>query len=269
MKETPEGLTQQAQGQEAYAIGRDAGRATSQDLIDNGTPWSNAAHLEALTLEAEEHARQYHPFEITAHQFNAAPWPTKIWEAYESGVRTGSSLTALKNTPNPEDIDRTEQLPENTITLHSRNAIRKTLHAHKIANRDQWETLHIIPMPQSPGSPQGIYREQHIYGTQHHHPTVAEPIITYAQADKPGTYQPTLTDAIHAMADEHGNLRAYAWPGGYPIAYYLHDNTALCSDCANHGDDRADIQAAEAITVPGDPAYPETCDDCGRRFEDE
>jgi hypothetical protein len=33
--------------------------------------------------------------------------------------------------------------------------------------------------------------------------------------------------------DEHGNLEAFAWPGGYPIYYCDKENSILCQSCAN------------------------------------
>jgi len=36
-----------------------------------------------------------------------------------------------------------------------------------------------------------------------------------------------------AMRDEAGKLPAYAWPGGYAIAYLCADGEWLCATCAN------------------------------------
>ena len=33
--------------------------------------------------------------------------------------------------------------------------------------------------------------------------------------------------------NDDGSYQAYAWPGGYPIAYYCADGGVLCPNCAN------------------------------------
>lgn len=40
---------------------------------------------------------------------------------------------------------------------------------------------------------------------------------------------------LDSIRDSHGDLPAYAWPGGYPVAYYVADGGELCAACANGG----------------------------------
>lgn len=73
--------------------------------------------------------------------------------------------------------------------------------------------------------------------------------------------------------DEDGTLPAYAWPGGYPIVYYLTDLACLCPACANGGngskasetsDDEQWRIVAQDIFYEG---APEACDHCGELME--
>ena len=46
--------------------------------------------LEEVTTTEAEHYRQFYSFKSTAFQFNRAPDPEAVWEAYEDGVATGA-----------------------------------------------------------------------------------------------------------------------------------------------------------------------------------
>lgn len=35
------------------------------------------------------------------------------------------------------------------------------------------------------------------------------------------------------IRESDGSLPKFAWPGGYPIFYYVADDGAICPDCAN------------------------------------
>jgi hypothetical protein len=76
-----------------------------------------------------------------------------------------------------------------------------------------------------------------------------------------------------ANAEEYnGKLPAFAWPGGYPMAYVTEGGDTLCADCAtaeltswrvNESDD----PPAAWLSFGNDTDYPETderCDNCGR-----
>jgi hypothetical protein len=74
--------------------------------------------------------------------------------------------------------------------------------------------------------------------------------------------------------DADGKLPAYAWPGGYPLVYYVADSEPLCPDCANGGNGSL---ASETLDpeCPDDNQWrlvgvdihyegpPETCAHCG------
>lgn len=40
---------------------------------------------------------------------------------------------------------------------------------------------------------------------------------------------------LDELRDDAGNLPAYAWPGGYAMAYLCADGGELCAGCANGG----------------------------------
>jgi hypothetical protein len=52
------------------------------------------------------------------------------------------------------------------------------------------------------------------------------------------------TNALDATRLPDGTLPAYAWPGGYPMAYLCADGGTLCPDCANGRN------GSEASTAP-------------------
>lgn len=70
--------------------------------------------------------------------------------------------------------------------------------------------------------------------------------------------------------DDTGKLPAYAWPGGYPIAYLFADGGCCCPACAN-GENGS--EASEAAETPDDwrliagdvhwEGEAEHCDHCG------
>ena len=58
-------------------------------------------------------------------------------------------------------------------------------------------------------------------------------------------------------------LPAFAWPGGYPIVYYLGDGDAICSKCVN------DYHSYKQVKY-GDVYWegpPEECAECGAEIE--
>jgi len=71
-----------------------------------------------------------------------------------------------------------------------------------------------------------------------------------------------------------GQYPAYAWPGGYPLAYMTADGGCLCPDCANSKearealadcpDDRQWLVTSWFIHYEGAPI---TCDNCGGQIE--
>ncbi len=69
------------------------------------------------------------------------------------------------------------------------------------------------------------------------------------------------------MVDADGNLPAYAWPGGYPIAYYSDDcHTTFCAKCAT-------VERSKGYQInPLDwdvywEGPPMECDECGAIIE--
>lgn len=60
---------------EAYQMGKDRGEEMAS--------YSESAED---AFEAEEHARQYSPFEFTANEFNEAERPEELWNAFDEGI---------------------------------------------------------------------------------------------------------------------------------------------------------------------------------------
>ena len=83
-------------------------------------------------------------------------------------------------------------------------------------------------------------------------------------------------DDLNRVTNEHGKLEAYAWPGGYDIAYYVQEGAMICAFCANdardRGFDRFDDGTGNAdwsvtafdVTDSWDASEP--CDHCGREL---
>ena len=62
---------------------------------------------------------------------------------------------------------------------------------------------------------------------------------------------------------ESGEYDSYAWPGGYPLFYLEQDNSIICPQCANKGEQQTTIVAVDAN-------YEDTelyCDNCNNRIE--
>lgn len=60
--------------------------------------------------------------------------------------------------------------------------------------------------------------------------------------------------------DNDGALVAYAWPGGYPVAYLDAEGATLCADCANE-EERWDGHSIRAAMVHWE-GPPMACDEC-------
>lgn len=68
-------------------------------------------------------------------------------------------------------------------------------------------------------------------------------------------------DEMRASTSDN-TLPAYAWPGGYPMAYYTEDGLMICPKCANDPD-TSDPVVDGAVYWEGPAMY---CDDgsqCG------
>lgn len=72
-----------------------------------------------------------------------------------------------------------------------------------------------------------------------------------------------------------GKLRAYAWPGGYPMYYVTKNRGVLCPDCANLPEctqatdldcreDRQWLIVAANVNYEDNDMY---CDHCGKQIE--
>lgn len=72
--------------------------------------------------------------------------------------------------------------------------------------------------------------------------------------------------------DEHGNIPAYAWPGGYPVIVVMDDGETLCPECANdpsnpvHEGGLADGWRMEATDIHYE-GPPEVCAHCNKEIE--
>ncbi len=74
-----------------------------------------------------------------------------------------------------------------------------------------------------------------------------------------------LKRTLANVTNQYGKLEAYAWPGGYDIAYYAEDNGLLCAICANENRNADDPQwniVTYDVTDMWDT--PETCEHCTR-----
>lgn len=66
-----------------------------------------------------------------------------------------------------------------------------------------------------------------------------------------------------ASSPDGAELPAYAWPGGYPVAYYTRDGLTVCARCANDPDTSDPVIAGD-IYWEG-PTL--TCEDQGEPIE--
>lgn len=65
-------------------------------------------------------------------------------------------------------------------------------------------------------------------------------------------------------------LPAFAWPGGYPLVYYVGGSVCLCPACANADVlelDRLAGERTELLVDTHDEGEPIICDDCGTGIE--
>lgn len=69
-------------------------------------------------------------------------------------------------------------------------------------------------------------------------------------------------NATELPRTDDGQLSAYAWPGGYPLAYYAEDAGPYCPECANQEDAEPPIVAAEVNWEDSEMH----CDGCGKRI---
>lgn len=82
------------------------------------------------------------------------------------------------------------------------------------------------------------------------------------------------TPTLDALRNDKGEFPAFAWPGGYPIAYTTADAGTLCAGCANgqNGSEAStDTDApSDWRLVSGDVHWegpPLTCDHCAAEIE--
>lgn len=71
--------------------------------------------------------------------------------------------------------------------------------------------------------------------------------------------------------DTDGKLPAYAWPGGYPIYYFLEDGAVLCPACTNgaNGSDAQTQDDPQWNVIASDVNWEDPnllCDHCNTRI---
>lgn len=72
-----------------------------------------------------------------------------------------------------------------------------------------------------------------------------------------------LHDHLARWRDEDtGELRSWAWPGGYPIVYITKESATLCPTYANKEEDQQTI-ASGSIEYEEEEESPTYCDECG------
>ena len=80
-----------------------------------------------------------------------------------------------------------------------------------------------------------------------------------------------LAEPLHRAPD--GTLPAYAFPGGYPIAYFLADDGILCPDCASgkNGSEASECSEDPQWKLIGADIHwegvPLICDHCNAEVE--
>ena len=71
--------------------------------------------------------------------------------------------------------------------------------------------------------------------------------------------------------NDTGELPAFAWPGGYPIAYIAADSETICPDCANSEECKtAEPDDRQWLIVACDINYDDRycfCANCNERIE--
>lgn len=65
----------------------------------------------------------------------------------------------------------------------------------------------------------------------------------------------------HKKAD--GTFQEVAWPGCYPLMYFVSDSEVVCPKCANKERNFSDVKAVTA-NYNDDSCY---CEDCGKQIE--
>lgn len=93
--------------------------------------------------------------------------------------------------------------------------------------------------------------------------------ITHRQTVAVGTPWREATDGFDKLEPIGAEWPAFAWPGGYPVAYYTQDNGCLCPKCATENleltlgeDPQWKIVAAE-INYEDPDLF---CDHCNKRI---
>jgi hypothetical protein len=71
-----------------------------------------------------------------------------------------------------------------------------------------------------------------------------------------------MHSSLEEIRGEDGSLPAYAWPGGYPIAYFADSGETFCPECANQDEAEPEITAWD-IHCEGQPLQ---CDGCSKEI---
>lgn len=69
---------------------------------------------------------------------------------------------------------------------------------------------------------------------------------------------------IAQLANEKGELPAYAWPGGYPLYYIDAESNVLCPECAANNDEMAPPVIEYDEHLEGAPLQ---CNQCSQEIE--
>jgi len=74
-----------------------------------------------------------------------------------------------------------------------------------------------------------------------------------------------LKDLVADIREKDGQLRSFAWPGGYPIVYQDRYGCDMCPDCANKDGVNEDQAPIAYYTHYEGPAV--ICEGCNKSIE--
>ena len=72
-----------------------------------------------------------------------------------------------------------------------------------------------------------------------------------------------ISQNLQDYKNDKGKFIDVAWPGCYPLMYFVSDHEVVCSNCANKERNYSDIKAVTA-NYNDDSCY---CEDCGQLIE--
>jgi hypothetical protein len=73
--------------------------------------------------------------------------------------------------------------------------------------------------------------------------------------------------SLDPYKNDDGELMPYAFPGGYPIAYYTSEGHTFCPECATESLNDEDIKYRAQFADINWEDNSQYCDECGQQIE--